>query len=199
MKISLYIIVLGLILSSCSNESEKETVLVNPAPLNTLEKDTSGLVIAFYFNDSLKEGFTYYKNIDEDVSRKNLAFQTELKRKTNNLENFVSKKGAEAQQGLLSENEIMKIQEKAQRMEAELMQYQQREGAQLEAEVMRKLTDINNKVISFGKKFSEANGIDLLMGYADGGQINYVNPSMDVTRAFIDFLNKEQTRIEEDL
>jgi len=199
MKISLYIMVLGLILSSCSNESEKETVLVNPAPVNTLEKDTSGLVIAFYFNDSLKEGFTYYKNIDEDVSRKNLAFQTELKRKTNNLENFVSKKGAEAQQGLLSENEIMKIQEKAQRMEAELMQYQQREGAQLEAEVMRKLTDINNKVISFGKKFSEANGIDLLMGYADGGQINYVNPSMDVTRAFIDFLNKEQTRIEEDL
>lgn len=199
MKISLYIIVLVLILSSCSNESEKETVLVNPAPVNTLEKDTSGLVIAFYFNDSLKEGFTYYKNIDEDVSRKNLAFQTELKRKTNNLENFVSKKGAEAQQGLLSENEIMKIQEKAQRMEAELMQYQQREGARLEAEVMRKLTDINNKVISFGKKFSEANGIDLLMGYADGGQINYVNPSMDVTRAFIDFLNKEQTRIEEDL
>ena len=199
MKISLYIIASSLILLSCSNESEKETELVSSAPVNTLEKDTSGLVIAFYFNDSLKEGFTYYKNIDEDVSRKNLAFQTELQRKTNNLENFVSKKGAEAQQGLLSENEILKIQQKAQRMEAELMQYQQQEGAQLEAEVMRKLTDINNKVISFGKKFSEENGIDLLMGYADGGQINYVNPSMDVTRAFIDFLNKEQKLIEEDL
>ena len=199
MKISLYIIASSLILLSCSNESEKETELVSSAPVNTLEKDTSGLVIAFYFNDSLKEGFTYYKNIDEDVSRKNLAFQNELKRKTNNLETFVSKKGAEAQQGLLSENEILKIQQKAQRMEAELMQYQQQEGAQLEAEVMRKLTDINNKVISFGKKFSEENGIDLLMGYADGGQINYVNPSMDVTRAFIDFLNKEQQLIEEDL
>ena len=199
MKISLYIIASSLILLSCSNESEKETELVSSASVNTLEKDTSGLVIAFYFNDSLKEGFTYYKNIDEDVSRKNLAFQNELKRKTNNLETFVSKKGAEAQQGLLSENEILKIQQKAQRMEAELMQYQQQEGGQLEAEVMRKLTDINNKVISFGKKFSEENGIDLLMGYADGGQINYVNPSMDVTRAFIDFLNKEQQLIEEDL
>lgn len=170
-----------------------------PETINTLEKDTSGLVIAFYFNDSLKEGFTYYKNIDEDVSKKNLAFQSELQRRTTNLENFVSKKGAEAQQGLLSENEIMKIQQKAQRMEAELMQYQQREGAQLESEVMGKLTDINNKVISFGKKFSEANGIDILMGYADGGQINYVNPSMDVTAAFIDFLNSEQQKIEEDL
>ena len=199
MKISLYTIAFSLILSSCSSESEKETAPVISPPVSTLENDTSGLVIAFYFNDSLKEGFTYYKNIDEDVSKKNLAFQTELQRKTANLENFVSKKGAEAQQGLLSENEIMKIQQKAQRMETELMQYQQREGAQLEAEVMRKLTDINNKVISFGKKFSEANGIDLLLGYADGGQINYVNPSMDVTRAFIDFLNKEQKLIEEDL
>ena len=199
MKISLYILSLSLIIISCSNKAEKETQPEQPIPVTTVEKDTSGLVIAFYFNDSLKEGFTYYKNIDEDVSRKNLAFQTELKRRTAELENFVSKKGAEAQQGLLSENEIMKIQQKAQRMEAELMEYQQKEGAKLEAEVMRKLTDINNKVISFGKIFSEANGIDLLMGYADGGQINYANPSMNVTGAFIDFLNKEQKQIEEDL
>ena len=199
MKISLYILSLSLIILSCSNKAEKETQPEQPIPVTTVEKDTSGLVIAFYFNDSLKEGFTYYKNIDEDVSRKNLAFQTELKRRTVELENFVSKKGAEAQQGLLSENEIMKIQQKAQRMEAELMEYQQKEGAKLEAEVMRKLTDINNKIISFGKIFSEANGIDLLMGYADGGQINYANPSMNVTGAFIDFLNKEQKQIEEDL
>lgn len=199
MKISLYLLSFSLVILSCSNKAEKETQPEQPIPVTTVEKDTSGLVIAFYFNDSLKEGFTYYKNIDEDVSRKNLAFQTELKRRTVELENFVSKKGAEAQQGLLSENEIMKIQQKAQRMEAELMEYQQKEGAKLEAEVMRKLTDINNKVISFGKIFSEANGIDLLMGYADGGQINYANPSMNVTGAFIDFLNKEQKQIEEDL
>ena len=199
MKTSLYIIALSLIILSCSNKAEKETQPEQPIPVTTVEKDTSGLVIAFYFNDSLKEGFTYYKNIDEDVSRKNLAFQTELKRRTVELENFVSKKGAEAQQGLLSENEIMKIQQKAQRMEAELMEYQQKEGAKLEAEVMRKLTDINNKVISFGKIFSEANGIDLLIAYAEGGQINYANPSMNVTGAFIDFLNKEQKQIEEDL
>lgn len=199
MKISLYLLSFSLVILSCSSKAEKETQPKQSIPVTTVEKDTSGLVIAFYFNDSLKEGFTYYKNIDEDVSRKNLAFQTELKRRTAELENFVSKKGAEAQQGLLSENEIMKIQQKAQRMEAELMEYQQKEGAKLEAEVMRKLTDINNKVISFGKIFSEANGIDLLMGYADGGQINYANPSMNVTGAFIDFLNKEQKQIEEGL
>ena len=164
-----------------------------------LEKDTAGLVIAFYYNDSLKEGFTYYKEIDEMVSQKNLSYQNALQTKTRALENFITKKGAEANQGLLSQNEIAKIQEKAQRMEAELMQYQQNEGARLEAEVMRELTAINNKVKAFGKTFSEVNGIDLLLGYADGGQINYVNPSMDVTSAFIDFLNNQQEAIEADL
>ncbi|MDG1350124.1 MAG: OmpH family outer membrane protein [Crocinitomicaceae bacterium] len=198
MKISLYFICLCFCFS-CANDPVEEKKVTSPTQVNVLEKDTAGLVIAFYFNDSLKEGFTYYKDIDEKVSRKNLSYQNELQSKTQALENFVAKKGAEANQGLLSQNEIAKIQEKAQRMEAELVQYQQREGARLEAEVMRELTAINNKVKSFGRKFSEANGIDLLLGYADGGQINYVNPSMDVTRSFIEFLNNEQKAIEADL
>ena len=199
MKISPYILSLSLIILSCSNESEKETELLSLAPIKTLEKDYSCLVIAFYFNDSLNEGFTYAKKNLEDVSRKNITFQNELERKSNILDNFVSKKNTEAQQNLLSENEIMKFQQKAQRMQAELMEYRQREGARLETEVMRQLTEVNDKILSFGKKFSEANGIDLLMAYAEGGQINYANPSMNVTGAFIDFLNKEQKQIEEDL
>ena len=59
MKTSLYIIALSLIILSCSNKSEKETALEPPVSFSTIEKDTSGLVIGFYFNDSLKEGFTY--------------------------------------------------------------------------------------------------------------------------------------------
>ena len=198
MKNIIYIFFIGLTVS-CSNDSQDAPLPAKSEPVGVLAKDTSGLVIAFYFNDSLKEGFTYYKEIDEEVSSKNLTFQNELQRMSKVYENFVTKKGAEAQQGFLSENEMMKVQQKAQQMEADIVQYQQREGAKLEAEVMKKLTAINNKVKSFGKKFSEANGIDLLMGYADGGQINYVNQSMDVTRSFIEYLNKEQKSIEEEL
>ncbi|MEJ6505326.1 MAG: OmpH family outer membrane protein [Crocinitomicaceae bacterium] len=198
MKNIIYIFFIGL-LFSCSNDPEEAKLSPNSKPTSILEKDTSGLVIAFYFNDSLKEGFIYYNDIDEEVSRKNLNFQKELQRKSKAYEDFVKKKGAEAQQGFLSENEMMKVQQKAQQLEADIVQYQQREGANLEAEVMQKLTAINNKVKSFGKKFSEANGIDLLMGYADGGQINFINPKMDVTHSFIEFLNKEQKSIEEEL
>lgn len=198
MKNTLYILILSIAVS-CASEVDKTAPQEANNPATLVEKDTSGLVIAFYFSDSLKSGFQYYKGIDEDVSRKNMAYQSMLQSKSSALENFVQKKGAEAQQGLLSENEIMKIQQKAQRMEAELVQYQQQEGAKLEAEVMKKLTAINNKVKSFGEKFSKKNGIDLLMGYSEGGQVNYINSSMDVTASFIEFLNKEQKAIEQDL
>ena len=72
MKISLYLLSLCF-LCSCANESSEEKKELSPTQVNVLAKDTAGLVIAFYYNDSLKEGFTYYKQIDEMVSRKNLS------------------------------------------------------------------------------------------------------------------------------
>lgn len=79
------------------------------------------------------------------------------------------------------------------------MQYQQNEGAKLEKESFDKSTAINKKIEAFGKEFSEKNGIDLLLMHGPGGQINFVNPSMDVTTEFVNFLNEKQAEIEKDL
>ena len=38
-----------------------------------------------------------------------------------------------------------------------------------------------------------------MMIHGEGGQINYINPSMDVTKEFIAFLNENQKSIENDL
>ena len=35
--------------------------------------------------------------------------------------------------------------------------------------------------------------------HGDGGQFNYINPFMDVTKEFIAFLNENQASIEKDL
>jgi hypothetical protein len=35
--------------------------------------------------------------------------------------------------------------------------------------------------------------------HGPGGQINFVNPSMDVTKEFVNFLNEKQAEIEKDL
>jgi hypothetical protein len=51
----------------------------------------------------------------------------------------------------------------------------------------------------WGKKYCEKHHIDLLLIQGQGGQINYINKEMDVTKAFINFLNENQSQIEKEL
>ena len=64
---------------------------------------------------------------------------------------------------------------------------------------MKSLEEINKKVETWGKKYCELHQIDLLLIQGQGGQINYINKNMDVTKAFINFLNENQKEIEKDL
>ena len=79
------------------------------------------------------------------------------------------------------------------------MQYQQTEGAKLEEETYNKLEAIGNKIELFAKKYCEENGIDILMIYAKGGQFNYINSSMDVTKELTTYLNDQQKSLAEDI
>jgi hypothetical protein len=155
--------------------------------------------MAFYYNDSIKTGFEYYRKAEASLTAKQASYQSQIQSKTQKYQNYVTKKQKDIQAGLLSENEMMKVQQKAGEMEQEIVQYQQREGAKLEGDMLKKLEEINKKLEAFGKMFSEKHGIDILMGYSSGQQINYIHPKMNVSGSFIDFLNSEQKKLEEDL
>ena len=157
------------------------------------------LKIAYYSNDSIKEYFEYYKREDAAVTKKQKAFQAEIDKRTTELQNYVQRKDQEARSGLLSQNEIGMAQQKAQQMESNIMQYQQTEGAKLEAETLKKLEDISNKIEVLGKKYCEIHQIDILLMHGKGGQLNYISETMDVTKEFIQFLNENQKEIEKDL
>lgn len=184
-----------LIFTSCNSKGEA----VKGAAAPKVEvRNMRGLKIAYYNSDSLKLYFEYYKRQDADVIRKQKRYQKEVQRRTQEYENFIIRNNEKLQSGLLSENESLQIQQRAQQMEAELMKYQQNEGGRLEKETMDKLETISRKIESLGKKFSEENGIDILLIHGQGGQINYINSSMDVTKEFSAFLNEHQGEIEKD-
>jgi Skp family chaperone for outer membrane proteins len=161
-------------------------------------RDMKGLKIAYYNSDTLKLNFEYFKREEAIVTKKQEKFQKEVQRRTQEYQNFIVRNNEKLQSGLLSENESMQIQQRAQQMEAELMQYQQNEGARLEKETMGKLETISRKIEAFGKQFSEENGIDILLIHGPGGQINYISSAMDVTKEFTAFLNEHQEEIEKD-
>jgi outer membrane protein len=181
---------------ACKSEGEKVKKDTKPTVITRFEND---FVIAFYHNDSLKDRFEYYKKEDAAVIKKQKAFESEVKRRSKELESYVQRNDEKARNGLLSQNEILQIQQKAQMMEQTLMQYQQTEGAKIEEESVKKLEVIAKKIEVLGKQYCEKNGIDILMIHGAGGQINYIQPKMNVTTDFIRFLNENQANIEKDL
>jgi len=192
-----YLLIAGLLLQSCGNKEVKEDqVDKNPTVITRYDKS---LVIAYYHQDSLKERFDYYKKEDQVITRKQKMFEAEMKRRGKELEDYVRRNDEKARNGLLSQNEIMQIQQKAQTMEQELMQYQQAQAAKIEEESVKKLEAITKKIETLGKMYSEKNNIDILLIHGAGGQLNFINEKMNVTSDFIRFLNDNQASIEKDL
>ena len=193
----LFVLPVLLLVLACSNEPKKKDDSANkPTVITRYEKS---LVIAFYHQDSLKERFDYYKREDQAVTRKQKAFESELKRRSKELEDYIRRNDEKARSGLLSQNEIAQIQQKAQTMEQELMQYQQNQAAKIEEESVKKLEAITKKIETLGKMYCEKNGIDILLIQGVGGQLNFINEKMNVTSDFIRFLNENQASIEKDL
>ena len=193
----LFVLPVLLFVLACSNEPKKKDDSSNkPTVITRYEKS---LVIAFYHQDSLKERFDYYKREDQAVTRKQKAFESELKRRSKELEDYIRRNDEKARSGLLSQNEIAQIQQKAQTMEQELMQYQQNQAAKIEEESVKKLEAITKKIETLGKMYCEKNGIDILLIQGVGGQLNFINEKMNVTSDFIRFLNENQASIEKDL
>jgi len=191
----LYIALVLALSSACSTPPAPKKDQTPKVPITRLD----GLKIAYYANDSIKKYFDYFKK-EEAVAEKNQKrFEKELQKRNEVYENYIIKKDQEARSGLLSQNEIAMVQQKAQQMQNELMQYQQTEGARIEKQTFKSLEAINKKVELWGQKYCEKHNIDLLLIQEQGGQINYINKKMDVTKEFINFLNENQTAIEKEL
>lgn len=192
---SVYALLLLVFISACSSPTPVKKDTTPKVPTTRLD----GLKIAYYANDSLKKHFEYFKREEAAAEKNQKRFENELKRRNKAYEDYIIKKDQEARSGLLSQNEIAMVQQKAQQMQNELMQYQQTEGQRIEEQTLKSLEAINKKVELWGKKYCEKHNIDLLLIQGQGGQINYINKKMDVTEAFVNFLNENQSQIEKEL
>ena len=191
-KIVTICILAGLV--SCGGKDKK---IENTTPNVPVIKN--GLKIAYYNQDSLKVGFHFYSKNDSLVTKKQLRFQAELEKRQKALQDFLVLNDERAKSGQLSGFELQNIQQEAQRREQGLYQYQQTEGAKIENETAELLDVISKKIEAAGKDFCKKNNIDLLLIQGAGGQLNYINPSMEVTKEFVNFINQYQEGIEKDL
>lgn len=190
MKIKLILaLTITLAIAACGGKEKADTTANVPTIKN-------GLKIAYYVQDSLKTGFSYYSEMDSVTKVKQTKFQAELQKRQMALQKYVMENENLAKGGLLSDQQIASVQQEAQRREQALYQYQQTEGTRLEEETVKILDVLTKRVEAAGKKYCEDNKIDLLLIHGAGGQINYVNTSMNVTKEFIAYLNQTQEDID---
>lgn len=193
-KSILFTAALAAVLAACG---QKETEKENTTPDVPVIKN--GLKIAYYVQDSLKNGFDYYREQDSITKVKQTKFQKELEKRQRSLQQYIVKNDERAKSGQLSAYEIQSIQQEAQRREQELYQYQQTQGVKIEEETVEILEVLTKRIEAAGKKYCEKHKIDVLLIHGAGGQINFINSSMDVTKEFIAYLNQHQSEIESDL
>lgn len=199
MKKILGIFLVGSIVVSCGGGNNEKNKEEESTDANVEVRQMGELKIAFYNQDSLFLHFDYYVERDSIMTKKGLAFQSEVERRSRELENYIALNEQKMQSGLLSENEIMGVQQVIQQKQGAIMQYQEEQGMKIEQETVRELEAIGNKIAQFGKDYCEKNGIDMLLVKASGGQFNYISPNMDVTKEFTAYLNKRQSELEAEI
>ncbi len=194
-KITLLLSIVSILFMSCNQKLKAEDVNTNNVPV----VNTDGLKIAYYVQDSLKTGYKYYTELDSIVKIKQLNFQKELQKRESALQNYAAANEEKANSGLLSAFDIQKVQEEIQRRQQSYMQYQETEGAKLDQETGQHLEVLSNRINDAAKKFCKENNIDILLMQGMGAGLTYITEKMDVTKAFVQYLNKYQEQLDKEI
>jgi len=186
---------------SCNNaEKEKKEKIEKPSVSPKITaKDSTGLKIAYYDLDTLQQKYLFFKNEYEVMSKKKNAFEKELLKKQSDFQKFVERNEERAQKGLLSQNQLAELQNKAQKMQEEYAIFEQKKTIEMQSEFEQKLTLISKNLETYAKEFCEKNNIDILLQSGQSSQIGYIHPSMNTTDEFINYLNQKQAEIDKDL
>jgi len=183
------------LLTSCGSDGDTKKEEPADTTAKVESRKMGEMKIAYYHQDSLMVHFDYYRTADSSFKVEQTKFQNEIKRREEAYVNWATRKDNEAKQGLLSENDMMNLQQEAQNRQQALAQYQQTRGAELEEKLMKETESISKKIEKFSAQYCEENNIDILLQHSPGGQFTFIHPSMDVSKEFCSYLNQEQENL----
>ncbi|RYM33423.1 hypothetical protein ERX46_10810 [Brumimicrobium glaciale] len=186
-----------LLVASCGDKAAKtaDTEDVKPVEKKQMGDGTTGIAMAFYYQDSIATQFGFYKEIDSMIRVKEMNFQQELEGKYRAYQAYEADIQKKMQNNEITGYQIEEIQQAAMQKQQSIQQFEQQRGAALQQESMKYQTALMNKIAEAGKEFSDKKEIDLLFFYQKGGQITFINNAYDVTDEFIKYLNKRETEL----
>jgi outer membrane protein len=189
--------ILSLLMVSCNNnqsnaDSDDDTVSISKKISND---SVSGIVIGYYIQDSISQGFNFYRKIDSILKSKEKEFENALRGKYESYQKFEETVRRKMEAGEITGFQLDDLQREAVAKQEAIANFERQRGGELQKESMEYTTVLMNKISEAGREFSQEKGIDLLFFYQKGGQITYISDAMDVTKQFIKYLNKREDEL----
>ena len=153
-----------------------------------------GLIVAFYHSDSLNNKYRYLVEQDSILKREQRQFETDREHKQQVIQEKYNALVREQKAMLISGAEMQKLQSEFEYLTKGLEEFQQTEGTRLQNKAFEMQALLQKKVATYSETFCKLYGLDMLLMHASGGQFNYINPTLDVTQIFIDFVNSEEEK-----
>ena len=195
MKLNALFIIAGLILTTACGEKKPAENQKN----NVTETPTfsDGLKIGYYHNDSLNENYKLIEAITNEMESKIGQMSSSFEQKVKSFENWARSYDEKMRNNMLISSEIEKFQQQYQQRQMELEREQQNLQMQVQQIQNDNLMKAFKRVEDFCKRYAEENGYDLILQYAQGGQVMYISPAMDVTADIVNGLNAEYDELNE--
>lgn len=188
MKNAVVIVFGALMLVACSGKKEKTNSAGGEAP-------EGGMKIAFYVSDSVAKNYEYFTMRQKELMDKQASLEKKLMAIQESGGQLQNRLISGQSQGLLSEIQINALQRQIQGKSNEMMQLQQTEGAELEKMNYELTLEIVSSLEKYAKEYAEKNGYTAIVNYVQGGQIMYIDPSLDITEDFTDYLNERTNSV----
>ena len=187
--ISLGLISMGLITTSCNKATDEESETVENEVVNT-----TGIKIAYVELDTLMSQYKLYKDYSEVLTRKGNNIQNTLAKKQRALESHAAavQKKYESN-GFTTRDELERAQAGIQREQQELAQLADRLNNEFNEEQARINTEARDSIQSFLKRYNKTKKYDYVMVKA-GDNLLIANPKYDITQDIVKGLNKRYKR-----
>jgi outer membrane protein len=183
-KITVAVSILGVV-AAC-NQPKTDTKTVTAA--GPVKAD-----IVYVNSDSLLNKYDYFKDMSKRLQDKSDAAKSDLQSKGQAFQREVA--DYQKIQSSLSADQRQSTEQRLQRKNQELQQYQQNAGAELQNLQGTEQAKLYDKVADFAKTYAKEKGYKLVLTYSKANPtVLFGDPSLDVTNDVVKRLNELYTK-----
>lgn len=195
MRKIVFIGAIALLAASCSGKSKDIKVEKQDKQVVAQTGQSGELKIAYYVLDSLANSFEIYKREQATIEKEGKTLNDQMVNLQKEYQSEYGKYEAGMRNQTLTQNQITSFEQRLGALQQRLGEFQNTKLAAFQEKQYKATEVINNKIIKYAQEFGEDNNLTLFLAAGSASNISYANKGLDMTNAFVAFMNSEESKI----